>query len=133
MAPAPTVWHSLSYRDAPAALKFLADAFGFVEKAAYYDEDDSSIVMHAQMDWPPGGGIMFGSSPRPDAMTDPTGYSSAYCVVESVADVDPLFERATAAGAEVVRPPADQGYGGRNFIVKDPEGNQWSFGDYAGE
>jgi hypothetical protein len=30
MSPAPTVWHSLSYRDAPAAVDFLTEAFGFV-------------------------------------------------------------------------------------------------------
>lgn len=133
MTPSPTVWHSLSYRDAPAAVDFLTEAFGFVAKAVYRDEDDPHIVVHAQLDWPAGGGIMFGSAPRPDDMTDPTGCASAYCVVESVEEVDALFARATSAGATVVRPPTSQDYGGRNFIVKDPEGNQWSFGDYRGD
>jgi uncharacterized glyoxalase superfamily protein PhnB len=133
MTAAPTVWPSLSYRDAPAGIAFLTDAFGFVANGVHRDDDDPNIVHHAQLDWPPGGGVMLGSSPRPENMTDPTGRGSTYCVVRSVAEVDPLFERATAAGATVVRPPADQDYGGRNFVVKDPEGNQWSFGDYPGE
>jgi uncharacterized glyoxalase superfamily protein PhnB len=133
MSPAPTVWHSLSYRDAPAAVDFLTEAFGFVAKGVYRDEEDQDVIVHAQLDWPPGGGVMFGSSPRPGDMTDPTGHASAYCVVETLEAVDELFARATAAGASVVRPPTDQDYGGRNFIVKDPEGNQWSFGDYRGE
>lgn len=133
MSPAPTVWHSLSYRDAPAAVDFLTEAFGFVAKGVYRDEEDPDVIVHAQLDWPPGGGVMFGTSPRPGDMTDPTGHASAYCVVETLEAVDELFARATAAGAAVVRPPTDQDYGGRNFIVKDPEGNQWSFGDYRGE
>jgi uncharacterized glyoxalase superfamily protein PhnB len=47
--------------------------------------------------------------------------------------VDRLFERAVAAGATVVRPPTDQDYGGRGCTLRDPEGNQWSFGSYRGE
>jgi len=133
MSSPPDVWPSLSYRDAPAAIAFLTEAFGFVANGVYHADDDPSLVMHAQLDWPPGGGVMLGSTPRPGDMTDPTGHGSTYCVVRTVTEVDPLFDRATAAGATVVRPPADQDYGGRNFVVKDPEGNQWSFGDYAGE
>ena len=133
MSPSPTVWHSLSYRDAPAAVEFLSAAFGFVPHGVYYDESDPTQIMHAQLDWPPGGGIMFGSGPRPDDMTDPTGHASAYCVVDDTIDLDELFARAISAGAVVVRPLTEQDYGGRNFVVKDPEGNQWSFGDYAGE
>jgi uncharacterized glyoxalase superfamily protein PhnB len=48
-------------------------------------------------------------------------------------DPDALFERATAAGAEVVRGLKDEDYGSRGFTVRDPEGNLWSFGTYAGE
>jgi PhnB protein len=42
-----------------------------------------------------------------------------------VPDVDAVFQRAVAAGAEVVRPLADQFYGDRSGGVKDPCGNQW--------
>ena len=45
---------------------------------------------------------------------------------------DALFERATAAGAEVARGLRDEDYGSRGFTVRDPEGNLWSFGTYAG-
>ena len=133
MTPSPTVWPTMSYRDASAAVEFLTSAFGFVANGVYKDEDDPTQIMHAQLDWPPGGGIMLGSSRRPSEMTDPTGHGSAYCVIDDTIYLDDLFARATAAGAEVVRPVTAQDYGGRNFIVKDPEGNQWSFGDYAGE
>ena len=57
MSPAPTVWHSLSYQDAPAAVDFLTEAFGFVAKGVYRDEENPDVVVHAQLDWPPGGGV----------------------------------------------------------------------------
>jgi uncharacterized glyoxalase superfamily protein PhnB len=41
--------------------------------------------------------------------------------------IDARFERAKAAGATVVREPADQFYGDRSFMVADPEGHFWSF------
>lgn len=132
--PAPTVWHSLSYRDAPAAIDFLVKAFGFVPTAVYRDEGDQSRVVHAELRWPPGGGVMLGSSGRPSGMADPTGHGSAYAVVDGPdSDVDALFDRAVAAGATVVREPRDEEYGNRDFVVRDPEGNQWSFGTYRGE
>jgi uncharacterized glyoxalase superfamily protein PhnB len=42
-----------------------------------------------------------------------------------VPDVDAVFQRAVAAGGEVVRPVTDQFYGDRSGGVKDPCGNQW--------
>jgi uncharacterized glyoxalase superfamily protein PhnB len=44
-----------------------------------------------------------------------------------VDDVDAHYERAKAAGAEIVREPADQPYGDRRYDAKDPEGQLWSF------
>lgn len=135
----------LSYADASAALDFLPRAFGFVVATSYRDPDDESVVRHAQLDWPQGGSIMLGSSRNlrdPDDPGDPddsggwvdsTGRGQCYCLVESDADVDVLFARAVAAGARTVRGPGDQSYGGRGCTVRDPEGNQWSFGSYRGE
>ncbi|WP_433497244.1 VOC family protein [Sphaerimonospora sp. CA-214678] len=56
--------------------------------------------------------------------------AGAYVVTD---DPDGIFARATAAGAAVVREPADTDYGSRDFVVRDPEGNHWSFGTYRGE
>ena len=39
-----------------------------------------------------------------------------------VADIDPIHERARAAGHEVIREPADRPWGGRGFVVRDPNG-----------
>jgi catechol 2,3-dioxygenase-like lactoylglutathione lyase family enzyme len=38
-------------------------------------------------------------------------------------DLDAAFERARAAGAEIVQEPADQPWGTRDFAVRDPSGN----------
>jgi uncharacterized glyoxalase superfamily protein PhnB len=52
---------------------------------------------------------------------------TAYIVVT---DADAAYTRAQAAGAVVVRPLKDTGYGSREFTVKDPEGHSWSAGTY---
>lgn len=132
-SPGPTVWPTLSYDDAAAAIEFLTSVFGFVSKAVYYADDDKTRVVHAQLDWPAGGGVMLGSTPRPEGWPDIRGCASAYCVVETDDTVDEVFAKATAAGVTVLREPTDEDYGGRGCAVLDPEGNQWSFGSYRGE
>ena len=42
-----------------------------------------------------------------------------------VDDADATFQRAVAAGAASVQPPADQFYGDRGGLVRDPCGNLW--------
>jgi len=127
--PPPQVWPTLRARDARALIRFLTGAFGFEETAVYGDGD---IVHHAQLSWPPGGGIMMGSA-RPDAGDSwplQPGSFGAYVVTD---DPDALFARATAAGAEVITGLHETDYGSRDFAVRDPEGNRWSFGTYRGE
>jgi PhnB protein len=43
-----------------------------------------------------------------------------------MADVDARYERAQAAGAEIVKPPEDLPYG-RSYTARDPEGHPWFF------
>ena len=130
--PVTAVWPVLTYRDAGAAIAFLRDAFGFTERAAYAREDDPSIIEHAEMAWPLGGGVMFGTAGK-DAGPFGSRAPGNDCVYVVCDDADALFERATAAGAEVVMGLKDEDYGSRGFTVRDPEGNLWSFGTYAGE
>ncbi len=40
------------------------------------------------------------------------------------------FVKAKAAGAQIVREPVTQDYGGRDYTCEDPEGHIWSFGTY---
>jgi uncharacterized glyoxalase superfamily protein PhnB len=130
--PHTAVWPVLAYRDAPAALDFLTNAFGFRETARYSRDGDPTIVEHAELRWLLGGGIMLGTAAKDDSPFGRRvpGNDSVYVVCEAP---DALFERAVAAGAEVVRGLRDEDYGSRGFTVRDPEGNLWSFGTYAGE
>ena len=36
----------------------------------------------------------------------------------------------SSAGAQIVREPVTQDYGGRDYTCKDPEGHVWTFGTY---
>jgi uncharacterized glyoxalase superfamily protein PhnB len=126
---APTIWPALAYADAPAAIRFLIEAFGFVETLVVPGEGGREIA-HAELRWPEGGGIMLGSTSDDNEFSRrKPGMSSIYVVTDAP---DALFDRATAAGAEVVRGLRDEDYGSRGFTVRDPEGNLWSFGTYRG-
>ena len=124
-----SVWPTLVYADAPAALRFLSEAFGF-EEARVVPGGGEGVVAHAELRWPLGGGVMLGSV-RSDGLLGEqhAGVTSVYVVTD---EPDALFTRATAAGAEVVRELRDEDFGSRSFTVKDPEGNLWSFGTYRG-
>jgi uncharacterized glyoxalase superfamily protein PhnB len=123
--PAPQVWPTLRARDARALIRFLVDVVGFEETAVYGDGD---TVHHAELSWPPGGGIMLGSV-RDDGWAQEAGTFGAYVVAD---DIDGLYERVLAGGAEILDKPHDTDYGSRDFALRDPEGNRWSFGTYRG-
>lgn len=127
------LFHSLQFTDPDVAMEFLR-AVGFTEAAVY--RDDAGAVVHAQYHWRETGGVMFGSV---NADREETGYvrsagtGQCYCVVGTDAEVDRVHDAALAAGATSVVAPNDPDYGGRGCTVRDAEGNQWSFGSYAGE
>lgn len=127
---------SIRYEDAPAAILFLCDAFGFLPHAIYPDEEDQQIIHHAQL-LLDGNMIMLGSAVENDARErfrlktpeEAEGVTmTLYVVVE---DVDTHCEHARANGAEIVDEPHDNdGYPGRGYSARDPEGHVWSFGSY---
>ena len=124
--PPPQVWPSLRARDARSLIRFLVDVVGFEETVVYGDGDD---VHHCQLSWPPGGGVMLGSVRDDGAAATAPGTFSAYVVAD---EIDGLHARVSAAGADVVAEPHDTDYGSRDFALRDPEGNLWSFGTYRG-
>ncbi|MGK5114936.1 VOC family protein [Geodermatophilus sp. CPCC 205506] len=124
--PAPTVWPAFRADDAPALIRFLVDVLGFEETLVVRD---GALVVHAELAWPPGGGVMLGSARDDGHWPVDAGVTGAYLVTDDVAAV---WDRVQAAGVEVLRPLADVPYGGKEFSVRDPEGNSWSVGDYRG-
>ncbi|HST55311.1 MAG TPA: VOC family protein [Solirubrobacteraceae bacterium] len=125
----PNIFPSLHYQDASAAIEWLTSAFGFEEKAVYRGED--GVVHHAELRL--GAGLIMLGQQRADGwMGDRTldPLTSPLGIYVVVADPDAHHARAKAAGAEIVRELTDQAYGGRDYSVRDVEGNLWSFGSY---
>jgi len=124
-----TIHPTFRYDDPRAVITFLTDALGFV--AEHVSTSDDGRVAHAELSFrglpdDPPGVIMLGTR-RGDADTYDTGRAVTYLVVD---DPDDRYRRAVDAGAEVVHGLVDQPYGSREFAVRDPEGNIWSFGTY---
>lgn len=115
-----------TYLDPKAALAFLEAAFGFETDVLVLGEADE--VVHAEMRF--GGGKIGVGTVWSERIASPKvlGKASASVHVQLEAGIDAHFERARAAGAEILRAPATQPYGDRTYVAADLEGNIWSFG-----
>jgi uncharacterized glyoxalase superfamily protein PhnB len=60
----------------------------------------------------------------------PRALASTISLYITVPDPDAHHAIAREAGATVVRELEDTDYGSREYSVRDPEGNLWSFGTY---
>ena len=113
----------LLYEDVPAALDWLARAFGFEEVLRF--EGEGGVVNHAEMRH--GGESVYLGNPGADYRSPKRLGARTGLVHVYVDDVDAHYERAKAAGAEIELEPADQPYGDRRYDAKDLEGQLWSF------
>jgi uncharacterized glyoxalase superfamily protein PhnB len=125
---------SLRYKDAPAAIGWLEQAFGF-ERHAVYDGPDGTVA-HAELRFG-NGMVMLGSSgnkrPLQHLCVTPAEIggrvtSPLYLIVK---DWERAYARALAAKAEVIMEIETMEYGGKAFTVRDPEGYLWSVGEYS--
>lgn len=119
-----SIYPTLRYNDAKAAIRFLVDAFGFTEKSVM--ENDDGTIAHAELSWPGGGLVMLGQR-RAEPSPFDTGRTVTYLALD---DPDAHHARAVRAGAEIVQQLVDQDYGSREYAARDPEANVWSFGTY---
>lgn len=123
-----TIFPLLRYTDAREAIRWLCEAFGFVQLFAVPDVGE--FVRHAQLQF--GSSVIMLGSVRPDdEITSPDelgGSTQALCVY--VDDVDTHFRRAQSAGATIIAPPQDTDFGSREYHARDPEGHLWTFGTY---
>jgi len=119
---------SLTYDDAPAAIDWLCRAFGFTKR--FVVPGPNNRVEHSELSL--GTGVVMISSAKPeDGRVSPKALSGAALAL-SVYVVDPDAHHAVsvAAGAQVVRPLRTEEYGARGYMVRDPEGHVWYFGNY---
>ena len=108
-----TVTPYLHPRSAPSYIDFLTRAFGAVEE---FRAEHQGVVMHAR--------VRIGDAAVEMGEAPGRGEKPGFYLY--VADVDALYERAMAAGAKSILPPADQQYGDRLAIVEDPLGVTWA-------
>jgi uncharacterized glyoxalase superfamily protein PhnB len=113
----------LLYEDAPAAVDFLTQAFGFRETER---TTGAGGGMHVEMEVGPNGARIYLGAPGADFRGPATvgGTSLVYVLVD---DVDRHYERAKAAGATIVEELVDLPYGDRRYGCHDAQGHSWTF------
>lgn len=135
MAAYPDVIPMIAYEDGPAALDWLAGAFGFRERTRMTDA--GGRLTHAEME--AGSGLIMLATPTPEyrapkrhreGCEQARRWSAVPYVVDGVLvtvdDVDAHYQRARAAGAVILSAPEDTGHG-RHYRAEDLEGHRWMF------
>jgi PhnB protein len=116
-----TITPSLISKNAAQAIEFYKKAFGAVERSRMPMPDGK--IGHAELKI--GDSIFFIADEFPGmGAVAPTSMGGFYLFLY-VEDVDAVFNRAVAAGAQVTMPVQDQFWGDRFGKVSDPFGYQW--------
>jgi uncharacterized glyoxalase superfamily protein PhnB len=123
---------SLRYRNAPAAIDWLCQTFGFKKHLIVGDEN--GVIHHAELTLG-NGMIMVGSAVDSDfgqlmGQPDEFGGRETQCSYLIVPDADAVYAQAQAMGARIVREIRTEDYGGRGFGCYDLEGHLWYIGTY---
>lgn len=125
-APAPIVDQLVPYlcvHDAAAAIDWYRTVFEATELVRYVGDDGR--VGHGELDV--GGAKLMLADEYPDAgaLSPQTIGGTPVKLNLQVPDVDAVWERAVANGADGHRPPETQPYGHRACAFGDPFGHQW--------
>ena len=129
-----TVIPMLAYENGPAAMDWLARAFGFRERDRRVE---NGRLTHGEMDTC--GGVVMMATPslnyhgpkrhRDECDVARSWHDVPYIidgVLVYVDDVAGHFERAKAAGATILS-PVEQGPDGKRYRAEDVEGHRWMF------
>ncbi|MEX3917547.1 MULTISPECIES: VOC family protein [Paraburkholderia] len=133
ISPRPAFGSAIYYRDPFAALDWLEKAFGFTRQFVVTSPDGK--LGHSEMRFGDGYVMICGGWPGMP-YTSPAeleGRNTQSVHVQLKSGLDAHCERARAAGAKIIREPADQFYGDRVYVACDPEGHVWSFGETVRE
>lgn len=121
------VYPYLRVKGAPAAIEFYKQVFGARERFRLVEPDGR--VGHIELDL--GNTVLMLSEEfpeygihAPDVTKGPVGMAMHL----HVDNADEMAARAVAAGATMLRPPADQFYGERSCSIRDPYGHEWMLG-----
>jgi PhnB protein len=121
-----TVTPRLVVRNGAAAIDFYRNAFGAEELGERFTGPDGELI-HAEMRI--GDSVVMisdeGDNGAPAKSPESLGGVVSAIMATYWEDVDAAWQRAVAAGAEVVYPLDDQFYGDRGGRLRDPFGQQW--------
>jgi uncharacterized glyoxalase superfamily protein PhnB len=122
----PTIFPIIRFNDADAGLAWLKDALGFEEHGVFRGDD--GVVQHGELRLE-GAWVMIGSesAESADRFGRHAGTGFYYLAVD---DAAAAYERARSSGADLTSELESREYGGREFSLRDPEGNIWSVGEY---
>jgi PhnB protein len=116
---------------AGAAIDFYVEAFGAADQGRMPGPDGR--LMHAQIRIGDSY-VMLVDENRQFGMLGPKSLNGSPVTIHLyVDDVDRSFERAVAAGATSVMPPADMFWGDRYGVLEDPFGHRWSIATHQRE
>jgi uncharacterized glyoxalase superfamily protein PhnB len=117
--PAATVIPVLVYPDVRAAVAWLTEAFGFVERVRIGEDHRSQMQVGD-------GGALIVADVRGEQQPPQAG-AVTHVIKVRVADVHAQFERARSQGARVLQEPIEYEYGERECTVEDLAGHRWQF------
>ena len=117
--PSATVIPVLVYPDVRAAVAWLIEAFGFVERVRVGEDHRSQMRIGDD------GAVIVADVRR--EQQPPTEGTVTHVIKVRVADVDAQLERARAHGAKVLQEPTEYPYGERECDVEDLAGHRWQF------
>ena len=131
----PDVIPMFAYENGPAAMDWLAKAFGFTERMRLLD--NAGRLSHGELQ--AGQGVIMLATPSPDyqgprhhraSCPATEKWSGVHYIFDGalvyVDDVDAHFRRAKAAGAVILSEPERDTYGKR-YRAEDLEGHRWMF------
>jgi uncharacterized glyoxalase superfamily protein PhnB len=134
MSEHPAVIPMLAYENGPAAMDWLARAFGFRERDRRVE---NGRLTHGEMDT--GGGVVMMATPsthyhgpkrhREECATALAWHDVPFIidgVLVYIDDVDAHFGRAKAAGATILS-PVEASPDGKRYRAEDIEGHRWMF------
>ncbi|WP_140636392.1 VOC family protein [Methylibium rhizosphaerae] len=127
--PAPVIHEVFSYlcvRDTAAAIRFYEQAFGATER--FRLTEPSGRIGHAELQLGPAVLMLCDEFPEYGIRAPAEGGHHPHVIHLHLDNADAAAERAIAAGATMVRPPADEFYGERSCRIRDPFGHEWLLG-----
>ena len=113
----------LTVEDAAAAIEFYKEAFGATEHMRMPMGDK---IGHADIVIGDTHVMLSDEFPDMEKLGPKARGGATSSLMIYVPDVDAAFDKAIAAGGEVVRPVEDQFYGDRSGWLKDPFGHEWT-------